>query len=262
MTEEEKPPETEDTKEDKPRPASVSKKEWDNKVEFTPEQQARFNRLYGQVKTQDTLIKKMAADNAKLVERLDNLDAATAKREIDSRLGELRTAEKEALESGDYDRASQVRDQMTELRVDAAKPKEVPKPQSTDPDEWIDGDKEAAIAEFASETDEEGNPLRPWCAEDHPDRPMMLEFISDVIKGNPDIEVEELLKKADRYGKRLVQKPVRTAAAVLSGNSDVRPQKRDKVSLSEDQKAVARKMYPGDPKALERYAKAVERHGL
>ena len=82
-----------------------------------------------------------------------------------------------------------------------------------------------------------------------------------VVEANPNIELDQLFSRTDRFAKKLVKpaaKPTRKNAQVLSGNSNVRPAASK--TLSEDEKLIARRMFPKDPKPFDRYIKAREKY--
>ena len=86
------------------------------------------------MKQKDKVIEQMATDQRKLFDRLDNLETSQQERETGSQLDMLRTAEREALEVGDTTKAQELRDQITDLKIQSAqpKPKEEPKPIEVD----------------------------------------------------------------------------------------------------------------------------------
>lgn len=237
----------------------------EGRVEFEdPKVEARFKEVYGQMKQYERISKdsvrtvdQLAADNAKLVSRLDQMESSQAEKAVSDRLGELAGQEKEAMESGDYERATDVRNQITDLKVDAKVPKE---PAAEEPEEpWLTPERYEKISDWSAERDDQGNLLRPWADPDHEDHKTALRAAQVIISDNPDVDLDDLLKEIEKVNGRVTQKTTRPFASTLSANSDVRPQSK-KISLSEDEKLIARRMYQGDPKAVEKYAKAKEKY--
>jgi hypothetical protein len=225
-------------------------------VDLTPEQEARFKRVYYHMKQNERISEQMAEQNRKLLERIEKMETEHEKKSATDRLTQLRAQEKAALEEGDYEKASSVRDQITDLKVDSKVPKEKPK----EPEPWLTPERESQIAQWCGETDDKGNLVRPWADPDHENHETMVEIAESMIRKNPNITLGELLDKWDAKAKALVPKPARPAAPVLSGSSDVRPNK--KVALSEDEKLTATRMFPDKPtkEAHERYLKAKEKY--
>lgn len=240
-------------------------------VEFTPEQQARFNRIYGQMKQKDKVIEQMATDQRKLFERLDNIETSQQERETGSQLDMLRTAEREALEVGDTTKAQELRDEITDLKIQSAqpKPKEEPKPQVTGNEfvnEYLTPNRMTTLQAWVAETGDDGQPLRPWASEDHPHHKTAMRAAWAVI-GDPSMEgseIGEYLTEVDKVTNAIIGTPTkakRPAATVLGNDGDAPPRREKGVNLDENQKMVARAMFPGmkASEAETRYAKSLER---
>lgn len=232
-------------------------------VQMDPETEKRFNRVYGHMKQAnrkaeeaERIANQAAQDNAKLVERLEKLDEAKSNQAVD----DLRQEEKTAMEEGDYDRATAARDKITDLKVEA----KIPKPEEKKPDELppIDPGLKDRLNSWAAETDAEGNLLRPWADSEHEDNGTAMKLVTGILATNPNAPLDTLLDEIDKETKRLNRRPTRNAAAVLSGDGDVRPKAKKKTSLSSDQKAIAERMYPNlkAADAAKRYADAMEKY--
>lgn len=226
-------------------------------VEFeSPEVEARFKRVYGHMKQYERVSSNLAAENAKLVERLDKVESGQAEKDVNDRLTVLVTEEKEAMESGDFEKATEVRNKITDLKVDAKVPVKKEEPKT---DSWLTPERERKIAEWSAATDDQGNLLRPWADPDHEDHQTAIAAAEVLIIKNQNMDLDDLLTEIEKVNGRITQKTTRPFASTLSGNSDVRP-KSKKVSLTEDEKLAARKMYPGNPDAEKRYASAKEKY--
>lgn len=227
-------------------------------VELSPEQQARFNRIYGHSKQWERIAEDLAKEKKELWDRIEKLESFQTERDTNDRLTKLRAAEKEAMEAGEYDRAGEIRDQITDAKVDAKVPKEKPpEKQESAEEQWLTPERAQRIETWAGEKDEKGELLRPWADPSHDDHQTALTTIQVLVNKNPGIELDELLEKADKVLGKVTK---RTSAAVLSSGSDVRPREK-KTSLTADEKLVARKMYSAlsAKEAEERYAKAKAR---
>lgn len=227
-------------------------------VDFeNPEVEARFKRVYFSMKQNERISEKMATDNARLVERIEKMEADQAEKSSSDRISELKAAEKTALEEGDYDKVSTVRDQITDIKVDAKAPKPKEEPEEED---WLTPERESYMVEWAGQKDESGTLLRPWADPEHEDHQKMVKLAGDLVKKNPDITLPTLLDHWEIEARRS-SPPKRTAASVLPGSSDVRPKSKEP-SLSEDEKLIVRRMYPKlPPKDAEaRYRKSKEKY--
>ena len=227
-------------------------------VELPPEAEARFKRIYGNMKQWERIAGERIETEKQLRDRIDKLEDQLGKKESDDRISELKAAEKEALEAGEYDRASQVRDEITDIKVDSKIPKETKKAEAPpEASDWLTPEREERINRWAWERSDKGELLRPWADPNHPEHKNAIRQMELCVEENPGIELDEILAETDKI---MGQRVKRTAAPVLSGGSDVRP-KETKVSLSEDEKLVARKMYASlsPDEAVKRYAKAKAR---
>jgi hypothetical protein len=249
-----KPPETQ-APETKPRPKDVPEDQGWDRVEMDEKVQKRFNRVYQQVKQYERVMDEVTGDNRKLVERLDAMEKKAADRESRDRAAKLRADEKTALEEGDYARASAVRDEITDMKVEAKIPKKTE--EEKPPPKWLTPERETQLADWAGAVDDNGNLLRPWVHPDHEDHKTALHAAQVIIEKNPNVPMDELLAEIERVNGRVAKRP---SAPVLSSGGDVRPKPAKKTDLTNDQKLIARRMYPKDPNALERYSKAMEKY--
>jgi hypothetical protein len=249
MTEEQQNPDgqqsaEEQVEETKPAPKDLpSDQEWDH-VEFDEKTQRRFNRVYAEMKEQKRLVGQMASDNKKLLDRLENMESSQRESAISQRISDLRTSEKEALESGDYERASAVRDQITDLRVEAKIPKAPPKEEpevdvNAAQDRWM-SENGPRINQWVNERDEKGNLLRPWADPGHEEHDTALAAAKVVMEQNLNTDIETVLQKIDKVNGRVIAQAKRPAAPVLSGGNA--PPKKEKTKISEDERKIAAAM--------------------
>ena len=130
------------------------KKNW---VEFSPEQQEKFNDLYKQVKMSDArnqlkdqMLEKAMAKIDELEKRFSQTDQAEAEKVLKSRLQEAR-------DEGDVDKEIAIFQELAELKKGAQeKPKEQPKSNLPDDPET------RYVVALAQETDDNGALIRPW----------------------------------------------------------------------------------------------------
>ena len=227
-------------------------------VEFeSPETEKRFKRVYFHMKQNERISEQMAADNRKLVERLEKMEQETVKKSSSDRLTQLRAEEKTAMEEADYEKASSIREQITDLKVDS----KVAQPTKQVEEPWLTPAREEYMVEWASEQDAKGTLLRPWADPEHEDHAKMVKLAEDMVKRDPNIALVTLLDHWEMEAKKHAPKPARSGAAVLGASGDIRPKAISK-SLSEDEKLISRRMYPTlPPKDAEaRYHKAKEKH--
>jgi hypothetical protein len=253
MSEEQTAETTEETTE---APAEETTTEF---VEMDPKVEQRFNRIYGNMKQYERQVQQATEDNRKLVDRLEKMEREGSKKAVDAQVNELRQAEKAALEESDFERASNVRDQITELQVESKIPKAEERKEDPPP---IDSGLRDRLNSWAAETDAEGNALRPWADSNHEDNTTAMKLVTGILATNPNAPVEDLLDEIDRETKRFIKKPARPAPAVLSADGSVRPKTSKKTTLTSDQKAIAERMYPSmkPDEAAKRYASAMEKY--
>ena len=247
-----------------PKPDTLPEnQEWDH-VEFDAKTQRRFNRVYAEMKGTKDLVRQMGQTNRQLIEKLEEMEAQQAKKGADDRVADLIQQEKAALEEQDYAKASQVRDQITDIKIEAKteKPaKKEPEPEQSYGD-WLTPEKAKALNDFANAKDDKGQLLHPWADADHPEYETAINAAQVVIQRNPDAPIEEILEKIAKVNDRVIA-PRRSTPAVLGSGGDA-PRPKKKTAISEDEKKIAAAMYPdlSGKDAAERYAKSKERLGL
>lgn len=244
-------------------PAPEEKQTGTDFVEFDdPKVEARFKRMYAHVKegerkvgSLESALKASAAEQRKLIERLEARERKEAQKETKGEIDNLRKAEKQAMEEGNYEQATLVRDKITELTIESKK--EPPKKEESK----VDPGAANYINDWAAATDESGNLLRPWADPGHEDHQVALTLARGVFAQMEGQPIDQVLAELDKQAKRLApRKPKADDAAVLS-SGDGRP-KPAKTKLTSDQKAIAGAMYPdlSPAEAAKRYAAAMEKY--
>lgn len=240
-----------------PRPETLpNDQEWDH-VEFDAKTQRRFNRVYAEMKSAKDLMTRMGQDNRLLVEKVEEMEATRVRQGADDRAATLRVQEKEALEAGEYDRAGQIRDQITDIKVEAKIPKEKPKAEPEREEQqygdWLTPDRAKALNSFANAKNDKGELLHPWADADHPEYETAINAAQVVIQRSPDAPIEEILEKIAKVNDRVITK--RSSAPVLGSGGDA-PKPKKEPSISADEKKIAAVMYPElkPQDAAQRYA--------
>lgn len=243
--------------------------EW-GRVDLPPEAQRRFNRLYAQIKTQERIQARLAADNAALADKLAALENKSLVQDHTKDLASLKAARKQAWIDGNLDLADELDEKIYEFRTNAPK---VDQPKTTQTQvPQIPSAIQARVADWIGEADEEGNLLRPYA---HPGHPKFEQFKNIVagIMSEPTL-ANTILNADDGYSadvsaifdkveaamiavglgkakKQKVQPPVLSPSAKGSTT-------KEKTGLTNDEVMVAKKMYRGDPDPIARYKKAKE----
>lgn len=243
-------PEAEEATETEVSEQPEAKTEFDPKerVEFTtPEQQKKFNDVYKQMKMSDGRNKMQAEMLSKAMDKISELesrfqqtDHAEAERILTSRL-------KEAREAGDEEKADKILQEIIDFRVDSKlrpKPEAVKKPAELDPDV-------RAVVQFAQETDDSGNPLRPWISDNHPQHQNAMKLAGAVaMQVNAElgyVDVGEVMHRMDDAMKAKPKVAVNNgngnsrAADPMRGNLTNTPAK-GKMKLSPQELAAAQKL--------------------
>lgn len=225
---------------------------WDL-VELPPAVQKRFNRVFAEMKQSHRDKLEMADMARKAVERADAVERKLAEKETEDRADTLKAMKVQALDKGDHVKATEIDDQLTKLRTPkpvAEKPREQPR-QAQQP--GLTNDQVEVIREWAEEVGDSGNFSRPWAQAGHPKHDDFIRHAQELID-DPRTRARGIGAVLDSIDRRMGSS--KKVASVLSGDGGRAP---NKTSLSDDERRVAKLMYPKDPKALERYAAAKEK---
>jgi len=224
-----------------------------DKVDFsTPEQQAKFNYMYKQVKSADTRNQMLLEFVEKQQAQLDAIQGRFTQEESRAAEAVLLNRVTEANDEGDTEALTKAIDDLVKFRTDqqSAKPapvKTVPKPPEADPDYRF-------IQELATETDENGQALRPWL-NDSAIEPQVLklaeEIALDLSSKNPDDPylVAKVMQRLDAEMNKKYQAPKRqTRAPDPMGGSNLTQQvQRATIKLSSAELDICKKLRV-DPK--------------
>lgn len=215
---------------------------------LAPAVKARFERIYGHMKENERAVAESAKVNRALIERLEKLENS----EIQQQITSLEARQKEAFESGDYDKAQEYANQLIDYKLaEKSRPEtkiEVPEPHATD--QPLNDDQMDLLASWARATDADGNPLRPWAHPQHQDHQKAIRYIQAAAV-DPDYDIESaegfkaLLQSVDQRmtGRRQQPQQQSRVAAVLSGNGDGRPRTSEKTPrLTPEEQRVAEGM--------------------
>lgn len=232
--------------------------EGQKKVEFTPEEQQRFNRLYRQVKAQDEklalqgqYLERLAKDKTEIERKLkeqESKDALTTVRE------QIRTAR----DNGDVEREERLRDQLitltTEIEVakrvparaapDAVPPAAVP-PAAGDPFRQLSASDKAEIARWSEAADGSGTYLRPWTKEGNARTGLATQVLAQVLADpeNEGMTMGEKLNLVDEQMGTQVPAGRRSQTPVMGANLR-QAAAGGTPTITPKQAEVARKLFP------------------
>lgn len=215
------------------------KKEW---VEFTPEQQAKFNDVYKQVKMSDArnqMLTKMLEEQQKQLDDLKGRFSQTDQAEVER---VLKTRLQEAREEGDVDKEFKIMGEINEF-LSSQKSKQAEKTKETKQDIPDDPETRYVVA-LAQETDDSGQPLRPWLSDKHPRYKSMLTQAT-IIAAELEAEGEtaDITKVMKRLDERMNKKPNPRSPDPMGGNLTTSKNSNNiKPKLSAQEKAIAAKL--------------------
>lgn len=245
-------------------------------VEFTPEQKARVDRIYGNMKRYETAAKKvpeLEQANQVLAEQLRILNETQGKvinhlqiSDFQDAEQQLKTQRQKAWTDGNsalYDEANDklrdlsVRRAMTEMQTQQ-RPQQIPQPQmrAVNGEAVIDlavkqgavtNEEATAYRAWMAESDETGSPKRPWISE-HDPRNMAAASEGRAVFNNPayaNMSFAQKLQEIDRrMGVRMQQ-----GQNVLPNGNLTAPRKNSNVKLTDYEAKIAIKTKFGGPKA-------------
>lgn len=224
--------------------------EWGH-VEFTPQQQRRFNRMYAQVKDLESRLNLALEDNKVVFQKLNEYNKRSAAKEYDERINNLKAAKRAAMREGEYDEADKYDDELEKVRaeqLEASKEEELKPKAGEVPEQELPPEVIEKISIWTMEKDAQGNLLRPYAANDkHPQHAKFRKIVDDIIN-DPDydgLDEDEYFKIVDNVcearGLLKRSKPARQQSNVLSNQAGV-AKKGKTIQLSRDEMAVATKM--------------------
>lgn len=218
-------------------------------VEMPDEIEARFKRIYGNLKATQRDNEKLFAANQRLIDRLDQLEQSQAQRQATGQMGDLKAAYANALATADYQRAADIQEQMLELKT-AAKdagvkvPDPVAQPQPTEPELDLSQQETATVVAWGSAVDDNGQPLRPWANPAHP-KFQRFRATLQAVTNDPDFAGGTLTSILGEVDKMMGSSPARGAAAspVLNSASDASIKGTRALALTDSEKRAAVRMF-------------------
>jgi hypothetical protein len=256
-------------------PASLPADEEWNYVPLNDAQQRRFNRLYRQVKTMQAAEVQFVEDNRKLIQRLNELQKELHSLKADKQFEDLEIMKRTALEAQDLQAYDRVQTELMNRRLAAAAepgPEPFPEPDTPalpTPQEQIIMD----VADWVNEVDATGQKVRPWASdESHPLHAQAHAISQEVINkyGNSTaVSHFDMMEMIDRRvaaiaaRQKKLSTPVIPAIPVLSGHDTPvdAPTKGAGRKLTDAQKVVAVKLFPGSKTPYKDYAEALDALG-
>lgn len=244
-----------------------------DKVEFTPEQLARVNRIYGNMKRyesgfreQEELnrnlvaeITRIQSDQQKIVSHLQTTDFSDA--EV-----RLKSERDSAWGKGDVNAFNDANDKLNEIRVEKklieAQRKTQPQPQQQRPSTdgqallnrarsqgELNASEETAVQSWMGETDANGNLRRPWTSTGDP-RNYSAALEAQSVLNNPLYATKPLTEKLKEIDRRMGLQTAQPQTNVLSGGNLTRGKPTSNIKLDPkiEDLAVRMKFAGKDPK--------------
>jgi len=237
--------------------------------ELAQKVEARFNRLYAQMKESHTVAQKTEQILMEQAKQMDDLKASMASQKSDSTMADLRKQLKEAKEDSDYDREVRIQEQMANVVAEQKfadvklEPKKAPEAQPAQPQNQGPAlsDNELSIVEaWQNERNDRNEVSRPWAYYGHPDYQDAMAEVQAVLvsKRFANKSMQEKLAEVD---KRMGMSKNSDARSVLGGNLTM-PNKSKTIELTPAQKEIALKLGRirglDDETALKRYASSLK----
>lgn len=247
-------------------------------VEFTPEQKARVDRIYGNMKRYETAAKKVPEleqanqvlaeqlrilndTQGKVINHLQISDFQDAEQQLKTQRQKAWTDGNSALydESNDKLRDLSVRRALTEMQTQQ-RPQQVVQPQMqmrpVNGEDIINkaveqgavtNDEATVYRAWMGESDETGSPKRPWVSE-HDPRNMAAASEGRAVFNNPAYTNMSFAQKLQEIDRRMGVK-MQQGQNVLPGGNLTTPRKNSNVKLTDYEAKIAIKTKFGGPKA-------------
>jgi len=260
---EETTPEVTTEKAETPKDKKASNSEYDifdfNRIDddsVRNDAEARFNRLYGQLKRSDQnqvaqqehLVHQaeQLEHQAELIEKLMNrFDSSDRDRQLDG----LKREAKEARDIGDFDEYDRVQNQIVNLsaenlhakNMESQKP-EKPKQEQKQPAEpGISAYDQQYLAGWAEQKGEDGKSVRPWANDNN--HPLAQEAlrVTNTLLSDPNlahIPIEKKMARVDKYIALKMPKKSPKKNTVVGANL-TNAKKEKTIELSSEQKHMA-----------------------
>jgi hypothetical protein len=238
-----------------------------DKVEFsTPEQLARFKAIEAQRNASDNRNKMYWDIIQKQQERLDALEGRLSQE--DHAIAEKTILDKlqQANDEGDTAAIAKAVDELVKFRTASEKkPEKTTQKVNETPIEQSPDFQ--YVAELAAETDENGNPLRPWLLDGGQNEPQLIkrseEIAAELYAKNPNDPyiVAKVFKQLDKeMMAKPKAKPQTRVPDPMQGSNLTQQQQRGAIKLSDKEREIARKLGV-DPKRYFERKMEIQRAG-
>lgn len=232
-----------------------------DRVEFnTPEQQAKFDYMYKQTKMSDArnamltdMLQTQQQQLDDLKARFSNTDAADAERIL---LTKIKTARDSGDDAAEFEALNELVDFKADQKLNHAKPPKQQQPNQNNDQQSKDL---RYIETLMEEVDDNGNALRPWLQEDHPDFATAYSLLETKIapkfNGDP-LYLQKSMFELDQImrNKMTEQTPQQTTKArvpnPMQGSNLTNVTKKPTIKMTREEIEIAKKLGV-DPK---RYA--------
>lgn len=244
-----------------------------DKVEFTPEQQARVDRLYGNMKRYETDARELREINSKLIETVSQVQQEQSKvvnhlqiKDYESAENKLKEEARQAYAKGDVDVWMSSTQKIAEIAAKKSiaeftprqQPQSQQQPRPVSPEDAINlaqqkGDvssEEANIYRaWVNETDPQGNLKRPWINPQDV-RNTTAAFEGRAVFSNPSFQNKPFAERLREIDRRMgMVANVQGGNSVLPAGNLTRGNNTNKVAVSDYEARVAIRTKFGGSKA-------------
>lgn len=255
------------------KPVEKEKPEGFDKVEFTPEQLARVNRIYGNMKRYESDARELREINSKLIETVSQVQQEQSKvvnhlqiKDYESAENKLKEEARQAYARGDVDNWMSATQKMAEITVKKSLSESAPRqpqqqpqrqPQQVSPEDAIQlatqkGDvspEEANIYRaWVNETDAQGNLKRPWINPNDV-RNTTAAFEGRAVFANPSFQNKSFAERLREIDKRMGMQTSQQGNSVMGAGNLTGGQKTNKVAVTDYEARIAVRTKFGGPKA-------------
>lgn len=263
-----------------------------DQVEFTPEQQKRFDRIYGQVKAQDRKIQEyrtIASDQARAIEELTKSQIQVANRVVEQDFSraeeEVRNSAQDAYDRGDSRAFLAASEKIAEIKAQKIiaqqmraqtqyqqpqNPQSQQRPNSAyaaaeyaNNSGGLSGDELSTVSSWQEERDHNGSPVRSWAKDTDPNFQNAL-IEARAVFNNPRFAGKSINEKLAEVDKRMGVTRQSPNQNVMGANLTTQ-KKPNRMSLSPEIEKLAIRTKFGGPKAktdqdhIDAYRKQLEK---
>jgi hypothetical protein len=209
-----------------------------------PKVKQRFDRIYKNMKDNERALGTSAQIQRQLVERLTNLEKSDINGKGRAAIEALESQKINALDEGDSASVIEIDKKIRAVEQSqnyTPTPINVPEPTTG----GLSPQEEQAMEQWATEKSEDGASLRPWSDPGHPLHAKAAS-LGYVAMQDPNLfTLEEQLSEIDRLmGIETGDTVKRTSPGVLSTGEGGKRSSSKKAGLSQDERNIARVMYP------------------